>query len=388
VNIHEIFKDAKCIYLLMEICTGGDLFDCVMQKSQNVQFSEHKAATYCEQILSAITYLHSQNIAHRDIRPDNILLQAPEPRAETKLIDFGLACRCADGEEMTLQAGSASYMAPEIQEGGYDLKCDLWSCGVLFYIMLCGSPPFDGSDDREIMSAARSGKVKFPSALWGQVSQCAKDFVASLLTRDPSDRPHADQLIKHDWLKRGDVKGKQPLPSVVARLKTFTLSRKLKKVCLTMIATQLPRNEIEDLRLYFKSLDKNGDGTISNKELRQGLEMQAKANKFDKLADLEWLMSIDTDGSGSVDYTEFIAAAIDKRIYQRRDVIWSAFRAFDLDGNGSIDKQELKMVMDASAAGAVALPEEKIKALIKDADKDGDGKIDFEEFMAMMTEER
>jgi len=286
---------------------------------------------------------------------------------------------------MTDQVGTPYYMAPEVLQGRYTQACDIWSCGVLTYLMLSGSPPFAGKDDRETLQAVAAGKFAYPLPEWGQVSQVAKDMISLMLTVDPVARPDADSLMGHEWLKRGDVKGKQPLPSVVRKMQKFNDARRLKRVCLTLIATQLPKKDIEELRLYFKSLDKNGDGTISRKELTEGLQSQAKALPGMNPKELDKLMAIDSDGSGSIDYTEFLAAAIDRQTYQQRDVIWSAFRTFDIDGNGKINKQELKNIMESNANQV--LDEAKLKALITEADKDGDGLIDFEEFMAMMTED-
>jgi len=385
-KLYEVFTDAKCVYLVLEMCSGGELLDGVMERSQGVRFTEHRAATFCEQMLGAITYIHANNIAHRDIRPESIMLQDKSNTTDIKIVDFGSAVKYKKGTPLTTKVGSPYYIAPEVLNGSYDYKCDVWSCGVVAYIMLCGSPPWQADNDSDLLKAVAVEDVTFPKPAWAQVSQAAKDMITSILIKNPVDRPEASSVLNESqWLKRGDVKGKQPLPSIVRRLQAFNQSRRLKQVCLTVIATQLQKKDIEELRQYFKSLDKNGDGTISRKELLQGLEQQAKSLPGMSPEALEKLVAIDSDGSGSIDYTEFLAAAIDKQVYQERDVMWNAFRTFDLDGNGKIEPHELKQIMESN--NNVNLSDAKVKALVTEADKNGDGKIDFEEFMNMMKED-
>merc|ERR1712216_332278 len=277
VKLYETFQDAKYTYLVMEVCSGGELLDTVMRRSQDGRFTEHQAATYLEQILAATIYMHSRNIVHRDIKSDNFLLTDSSERAEIKLIDFGLAKVCEPSQTLTTKCGSVYYMAPEVIQGFYGKKCDIWSCGVFLFIMLSGTAPFGGDDDAQVLQAVGAGMLAFPAEPWDAISQCAKDFIGLMLVKDPSGRSDAEPLISHQFVRRGDVAGRQPLPSVVRKLKGFNTARELKKVCLTVIAKQLSKAEVEDLRLYFKSLDKNGDGTISKKELVSGLEVQAKA---------------------------------------------------------------------------------------------------------------
>jgi len=387
VKLYETFQDAKRTYLVMEVCTGGELLEAVMRASSTGQFTEQQAATYLEQCLASIIYMHSNNIVHRDIRLENFLLQDSLGSAELKLIDFGCATQCeGDSASMTTKCSSAHYTAPEMLQGAYSKKCDVWSCGVLLYIMLGGSPPFGGDDDAQILKVVAEARVDFPGGQWDPISKTAKEFIGMMLVKDPQQRSSAEPLIKHLFIRCGDVAGRQPLPSMVKKLQGFNTARQLKKVCLTVIAKQLSKSDVEDLRLYFKGLDKNSDGTISKQELVDGLSEVSRTIPGMNTKELGLLMdSIDSDGSGSIDYTEFLAAALDRKTYQKRDVMWAAFRTLDVDGSGKIEKSELKTLLEST--GQTDVSDKKIADMMNEADKDKDGKLDFEEFMAMILEE-
>lgn len=386
VKLHETFQDAKRTYLVMELCSGGELLETVMEHYHEERFTEHQAATYFEQVLLAINYLHNCSVAHRDVRSENFLLEDSSERSQIKLIDFGSATDCGDNADLYEKCGNVHYMAPEMIQGAYNKKCDIWSCGVFLCLMLSGTPPFDGNDDEKVLKAVQEGRVDFTDSHWQGISQCAKEFVGLMLTKDPSARSTAEPLIKHQFIRRGDVAGRQPLPSVVKKLKAFKGASTLKKVCLTVIAKQLSNQDIEDLRLFFKQLDKNGDSTISKQELVSGLNQVAKAVPgFDPKHLGSLMASLDSDGSGSIDYTEFIAAALDRNVYQKRDNAWSAFRTFDIDGSGKIEAGELKNVLEN--AGQKAISNERVAKIMKEADKNNDGYIDFEEFMQLFLDE-
>jgi len=337
--------------------------------------------------MSAIKYLHVTKVVHRDIKPDNILLHDKTDDAQVKVIDFGLAAICDGKKPLTTKVGNPYHTAPEVQSGRYDQQCDIWSCGAFIWIMLSGYPPFSGDDSKEVLKAVAAGQLSFPETSWCHVSKDAKDLLSSMLSKDPSKRPSADAVLSHEWMKRGDPSGKQPLPSIVKKLHAFDESSKLKKVCLTLIATQIDYKDINGLAAYFKSMDVDGNGKISKEELKKGLEKQVASFNGKVPADFAKLMAIDSDGDGSIDYTEFISGVIDKQTYLQRDVLWAAFRTCDADGNGKIEAKELRQLLEGKVGNVgAAIPEDKLKSMIAEADKNGDGLIDFDEFMAMMKE--
>jgi len=381
VRLYETFRDAQKIYLVMELCTGGELFDRIVDEAPS-GFDELKAAKYIRQILAALCYLHAHSFAHRDVKPENFLLYDKKPEASLKIIDFGLACHFEAGKPMKTKAGTAYYVAPDVLKGEYDEKCDIWSAGVISFILLCGYPPFAGDTDADILKKVKVGSFEFKSPEWDSISAGSKNLVTQMLTADPALRPSAEVLLGSPWLKfKGTPEAVPIKEDFMKRLSSFRSHSRLKKVALTVVAQQMKDGEIASLQNTFRSLDQNGDGMLSPEEIKEGLTKQGmKVPKA--LEDL--LKSVDMNGSGTLDYTEFVAACLDKKLYMQRDVCWNAFRIFDLDGDGKITREELSKVLNGNSV-KTTLGEDKIESLIREVDEDGDGEIDFEEFVDMMS---
>merc|ERR1719313_1083630 len=157
VKLYETYEDARNVYLVMELCTGGELFDRIIEANY---FSERVAAFLIRQVLSAVFYMHTQSIAHRDLKPENFLLgnEKSVEEAPLKIIDFGLSKRFEAGSPMTTKACTPYYVAPEVLDGSYNEKCDVWSLGAIMYILLCGAPPFFGDSDPEVLRKVKKGK--------------------------------------------------------------------------------------------------------------------------------------------------------------------------------------------------------------------------------------
>jgi len=262
------------------------------------------------------------------------------------------------------------------------MSSDLWSLGVIMYVVLCGYPPFYGDTDADVLAKVRLGNFSFNAADWKIISDDAKNLIKNLLKMNPRDRYTAEQALNHVWVRNKAPKASNvPLQGgIVGNLKSFRSQNKLKKAALHVIASQLGENQIKGLRETFMQLDDNGDGLLTAAEMKEGL---AKAGLKDIPADLQQILEeVDSDGSGVIDYTEFLAATLDKKDYQQKEVCWQAFRLFDRNGDGKIDKTEIANVLND---GDVANQANRDMAeIMKEIDTNGDGEIDFEEFMAMM----
>jgi len=299
-----------------------------------------------------------------------------------KIIDFGLSCAYEPGQVLTTKAGTPYYVAPQVLAGKYDQMADMWSIGVIMYVMLCGYPPFFGETDADVLAKVRLGNFSFNAADWKNISEDAKNLIRLLLKMNPRDRYTAEQTLNHEWIANKAPKAKSLNigTNFVDKLKGFRSHNKLKKAALAIIAQQLGDDKIKKLRETFTALDANGDGLLTATELKEGL---TKAGIKDIPEDLqEILKHVDSDGSGIIDYTEFLAATLEKKQYVQEEVCWAAFRTFDKDGDGKITKAELEMVLksdDVADAAAQSMAE-----VIKAVDTNGDGEIDFQEFMQMM----
>jgi calcium-dependent protein kinase len=185
IKLYEYFEDDKNVYLVTEMCTGGELFDKIIEKEY---FDEAYASKIFKQILNAINYCHKLDIAHRDLKPENFLYESTQENSEIKVIDFGLSKICHTKntgkiERLKTKAGTPYYISPEVLAGNYDKQCDLWSAGCILYILLCGYPPFYGEDDQEILRAVQKGVFDFNGEEWDDVSKEAKDLIKKLITK-------------------------------------------------------------------------------------------------------------------------------------------------------------------------------------------------------------
>jgi calcium-dependent protein kinase len=391
IKMYESFEDYRYFYLILELCNGGELFDRIIEAGH---FTEVQAAIVMQHMFRAIFYMHENHICHRDLKPENFLFMTKESiqKNHLKVIDFGLACKFSEGMVLTTKAGTPYYVAPQVLAGKYGHESDLWSLGVIMYVVLCGYPPFYGETDADVLAKVRLGKFDFTAADWKNVSEDAKALITHLLKMNPKDRYTAEQALNHVWVRNQAPKaaGVSLQSSLVDNLKSFRSQNKFKKAALHVIASQLGEVQIKALRDVFMALDGNGDGLLTVSEMKEGLQKALKPGSngdSDKPYDLppdlvQILEEVDSDGSGVIDYTEFLAATLDRKVYMAEDVCWQAFRLFDKNGDGKIDKKEIAQVLNDE--GCQNLAAKELAEIMSDIDKNGDGEIDFEEFMHMM----
>ena len=202
IKVYEFYSTEKYIYIINELCTGGELFNKIVEVKY---FTESTACFIMRQLLSAVAYCHDKGVIHRDLKPENILIENSEEKDKEyfhiKIIDFG-TCEILKKKKLTEQIGTSFYIAPEVLKNGYNEKCDLWSCGVILYILLCGSPPFYGKNEKEIFQKILDGNVNFKHKIWNKISDDAKNLVIKLLQVDPSQRLSAAEALEDEWFKK------------------------------------------------------------------------------------------------------------------------------------------------------------------------------------------
>jgi len=381
-KLFESFEDNRCVYLIMELCVGGELFDRIIELGH---LKEVQAAILMQNMFRSIYYMHECHFTHRDLKPENYIFTTKEAleKSTLKLIDFGLAREYEQGQILATKAGTPYYVAPQVLAGKYDHQADMWSLGVIMYVILCGYPPFHGDTDEEVLQKVRSGQFTFVKSDWKGVSEDAQKLIRNLLKMNPIDRFTAQQALNDVWIKDKAPKAKDVdlhQSGIVDKLRVFRSQNKLKKAALHVIANSLDDKAISDLRDIFHQLDSNGDGQLTPAELMQGLE---NAGIKELPPDLEAILKdVDSDGSGIIDYSEFLAATLDKKFMTQENVCWQAFKAFDTNGDGKIDRAELAAVLQDD--GVSSSFQKDLAELMKEGDTNGDGEIDFDEFMAMM----
>jgi len=206
IKLYDVYEDEHNIYLVSELCSGGELYDRVVEKTRKGKcFTEYGAARIIRNILSAISYCHDEkHIVHRDLKPENFLLTDKTDNAQVKVIDFGLSRYSA--ARMQSQVGTIYYVAPEVLFGEYTSKADIWSIGVVAYVLLCGFPPFNAGTEGLTYNIVKEGNVAFPSPAWDPISTEAKRFVRKLMDKDPEGRPSAAKAMEDPWVNRELVK--------------------------------------------------------------------------------------------------------------------------------------------------------------------------------------
>ena len=383
MQIFEVFDDNTNVYIVSEYCKGGELFDIISTKGS---FTEKDACVIMKQLMSAICYSHQNNIVHRDLKPENILMDNDTDDLTIKLIDWGCAQTIKSAKQSKQADGTAYYIAPEVLKGEYDEKCDIWACGVIFYILLCGYPPFNGETDDEIYEAVLSGKFQFPEEDWDQVSQDAKDLIKKMLTKDPKKRISALYSMQDVWFKKNEEKSeydKKLAKKVLNNMKKFKKHRILEKTIISFIINQLvKKDERLELEKQFKDWDTNGDGVLSKEEIINGY--RKTYGKVDENEIENMIKSIDLDGNGVIDYNEFLACSINKDKILRNDNLKICFDEFDTDKSGKISVDEVSSIFK-QGNNENNNDMEAFKNMVKNADENGDGEISFEEFQDIMN---
>ncbi|CAL5097789.1 unnamed protein product [Urochloa decumbens] len=374
VRLREAFEDADAVHLVMEVCEGGELFDRIVSRGH---YTERAAAGVIRTIMEVVLHCHKHGVMHRDLKPENFLYANTSENSPLKVIDFGLSVCFKPGDRFSEIVGSPYYMAPEVLKRNYGQEIDIWSAGVILYILLCGVPPFWAETDEGIAQAIIRSNIDFEREPWPKVSENAKDLVRKMLDPSPYSRLTAQQVLEHPWIQNASAAPNIPLGEAVrSRLKQFTVMNKFKKKALLMVAEYLPAEELEAIKELFHMLDTNKDGHLTIEELRKGLQSIGH-NVHD--TDVDMLMeAADIDGNGTLDCKEFVTVSIYLKKIRSEDHLPKLFSYFDKNGSGYIEIEELKEALSPRG------DQKAIDDIILDVDKDKDGKISYEEFELMM----
>ena len=383
-KIFEIFADSKKYYIIMEFLEGGELFEAITNIGS---FTEASASKVMKQILSAVYYLHSNHIVHRDLKQENIMLtQKPKNgNYQIKLIDFGTAKIFRPGKKMNKFIGTSYYIAPEVLKERYDEKCDVWSCGVILFILLCGYPPFNGNTNVDIFHAIQNQNPIFGGEEWEDITSEAKDLIKLMLKKNPSERLSAEQCLSHKWFRimensernKTQKISKQIQLNAIQHMAQFVHENRFKQAVLQFISTQFNiQKEENDLKDLFKTMDVTGTGQLTKEEFTKKLMELYGENDGKEMAE-GIFNSLDMDGSGKISYDEFLSAMINSQKVVTEERLKKAFKMFDKDNSGKLSVKEIRNVFGGTEA--------QWKQVINEVDLNNDGEVDFEEFKIMMV---
>ncbi|XP_050378823.1 calcium-dependent protein kinase 10-like [Argentina anserina] len=377
VKLKATYEDNENVHLVMELCEGGELFDRIVARGH---YSERAAANVARTVAEVVRMCHANGVMHRDLKPENFLFSNKKEHSPLKAIDFGLSVFFKPGEKFTEIVGSPYYMAPEVLKRNYGPEVDIWSAGVILYILLCGVPPFWAESEQGVALAILRGVIDFKREPWPQISESAKSLVRQMLNPDPKKRLTAQQVLEHPWLQNAKKAPNVPLGDIVRpRLKQFSVMNRFKKKALRVIAEHLSVKEVEVIRDMFTLMDTDKDGRVTYEELKTGLQ---KVGSQLAEPEVKMLMEVaDVDGNGYLDYGEFAAVTIHLQKLENDEHLRRAFIFFDKDGSGYIELVELRQALTDESGETDT---DVLTDIMREVDTDKDGRISYDEFVAMM----
>jgi calcium-dependent protein kinase len=378
----RVYETRDDVTLVLEYCSGGDMFDRFADLGK---YPEPMAQTTCLQMLTALKYLHSQHVVHRDIKLENWLYANKEELSPLCITDFGFATYYDASVDplMTNMMGSSYYIAPEILQQSYGHQCDMWSLGVVAYMLISGRAPFGGEDVNEIFENVLSEDLEFPKRAFSGVSEDAKDFLRCVLNRKVEERPGPYQALKHPWLEKIGRAARQSLEQhdeAVDSLVAFADQPQLRRAALVVMGGGASNVMFRDARGAFLDLDLTGSGTISLESFQKHL--LERDPDLDKAVIQETFEKLDVHKNGEIHYSEFLAAYDQIALTESDDAISRAFAMFDSDKSGFITKENLREVFK----GQLSEEEEllKFEQMLKDAGCSDTRGMNLQDFSKMV----
>lgn len=375
IRLYETYEDELYLHLVMELCTGGDVWERLITKGF---FSEIEASNIMRKILAAVNYLHSKNIIHRDLKADNFLYES-QNSDEIKICDFGMSI-IADGvTRLNSMAGTPFYLAPEVFKGSYTKSCDIWSLGVFMYFILIGKQPFKGENLQSIYEKSSKGFAVLNTSRLNLLSDDAKDLLKKMLNVIPSKRINLDNALVHPWITQSNHKQEKIPQSVFLSLCKYKAKSKLWQEAMKIVINNLSTTEIKSLRDAFIAIDVSRSGFITAEELKIAMKTHGfnlASNEIDII--IENCSYIE---SGKINYSDFLVATLGKKIIMDQENLWNAFKMFQIEKNGKISLKNLNLVLKKAGC---EFTEEEFKELVSGAQIDENFDIDFDNFKVIM----
>ncbi|CAE7042195.1 CPK4 [Symbiodinium natans] len=371
-RLFDVYEADDYLYLVMECMEGGELFDRVTTLKR---FTERDAADAVTQMLLALNYIHSHGIVHRDLKLENFLYESKTSN-HLKLIDFGFSKVWDPNIKMHVSCGTLAYVAPEVLKKDYGSQCDIWSLGVIAFVLLSGYMPFSGSESVQTKNIAAGNYILKPER-WSSVSIEGRQFVKAVLEVNPQKRLTAATALQHVWIKnRHDlVPWKDVDDGVVEALRKFGHTSKFRRACMEMMAWSLSQEERAQVQEAFIALDHSQQGTIKLADLKQVMEEKFNVSEGEARKCFD---ALDTNHDEEIHYSDFLAAMVSTRISLHDHLLKATFKKFDVDSSGYITAANLREVLGDTFEG------EQVEKLLSEADILKDNRISYSEFKSYL----
>ncbi|CAM8963906.1 unnamed protein product [Rhodiola kirilowii] len=399
IDLYDVYEDSSGVHLILELCSGGELFDRIVSQKQ---YSEVEAAGVVRQIADGLSAIHKANIVHRDLKPENCLFLDTSEKSTLKIMDFGLSSVEEFTDPMVGLFGSIDYVSPEtLSRAEVTAATDLWSLGVILYILLSGYPPFMAQSNKQKQQMIINGEYSFHEKTWKRISSAAKQVISGLLAVDSQKRMTATELLQHPWVTGDLAKQEQMDPEVVSRLQSFNARRKFRAAAIASMYTStifmrtkklksllgshdLTPDEIEKFRTHFRKICHGDNATVDEfEQVLKAMNMLSLIPLSPRVFDL-----FDNNRDGTVDMREILCGFTSLRKSQGDDALRLCFQMYDIDRSGCITKEEvasmLRALPDDCLPADITEPG-KLDEVFDKMDANNDGKVTFDEFKAAMT---
>ena len=378
VKYFETYEDECYLHIVMEYIAGDNLFR-VLTDQKGFKFTERAISKIMTCLLKAVLFLHHNGIIHRDIKPENIVFVEPDNFNALKLIDFGLSIQ-QNAKKDNRRVGTPYYMAPEMVRGNFNYASDVWSIGVILFIMVTGKQPFRGKSKEEVFEKIKRGSYDKNTLNRAKCSKEVKDLIKKMLVTEHSKRITVESALDHIWFKQFENNKNINLvvdQEIIESLKQFQYQNIFQKEIRFYLAKLCSDKEIIKLKQAFLAIDKDNSGEIEYEEIPKIFsELNIEASDIE-LKNI--FSSMDFHCDGKVNYSEFLAATISTINFNKEEKLWSAFKYFDTTDSGYIT---LDSVMDALKNSGVIIDEEGLTKTFNQLQKKGK-KINFNEFKAI-----
>ncbi len=386
VKMYEFYDCPRAICLINEYLKGGSIYDKLKKEKK---FSEFNTAIIIFQVLSALSFCHSHKIIHRNLNLTNILIDIKDPNfTHIKIIDFSTSAKMVKGSEMEESKSNIKFTAPEVLKGKYNETRDIWSVGVIMYILLTGIYPFDGKDILKIKAEIELCNVNYNNENLKKCSNECIDLLKELLNKD-KNRISAQNAIKHIWFKNLNIKERltflpfEKIKKVLEQIMKFKPKKTLQKLCLAYLVRNFNDESVNDASNLYLQIDYNNDGSIDENEFVMHLKeiIEKTGEKIDESYLKKVFENIDIDKSGTVEYSEFVAAGVKKELILKEENLKESFDFFDKNKNGLINLEDLRVVFMKFKG----FSQDEFNSIVSDVDADENNEIDFEEYKNVMN---